>query len=130
MAGRILIYYGLPEIGNRVDPVIGLLLALYMVFAGIRLIRRNFRSLMDLPLTEKEQLCVLNVLASFYDHYEGIGTIYSRTSGNEKFVELELLFPADKTLKDIQGLAKTMEKDLVRKLPGLKFRIIPVTPAQ
>ena len=126
----ILIHFGLPAIGNRVDPATGLSLAVYMVFAGTRLVWHNFRSLMDLPLKENEQLRVMRVLAAHYDDYEDVGTIYTRTSGKENFVELELFFPADRTLGDIQALEKTMKQTLVRELPGLTFRIIPVTPAR
>ncbi len=130
IAAWTLIHFGLPAIGNRVDPVTGLALALYMVFSGTRLVWRNFRSLMDLPLTENEQLHVMRVLAVYYDDYEGVGTVYTRRSGKENFVELELFFSADRTLGDIQALEKAMKQALVRELPELKFRIIPVTPAR
>lgn len=130
MIGWALIYFGLPAIGNCVDPAIGLLLAIYIVIAGARLVWHNFRSLMDLPLTENEQLRVMKILAAYYDDYEGVGTIYTRTSGKEKCVELELFFPADRTLGDIQALDKAMEQSLVKELPGLKFRVIPLTLAR
>lgn len=125
IVGWTLIIFGFPDIGNRIDPAIGLVMALYMIGTGAGLVWHNFRSLMDLPLTEDEQLQVIKVLTTFYDRYDGIGIIYTRTSGNEKFVELELFFPAEKTLGDIQGLQSGMEQALATELPGLRFRIIP-----
>lgn len=130
IVGWALIYLGLPAIGNCVDPAIGLSLAIYMIFAGTRLVWHNFRSLMDLPLTENEQLCVLKVLSAYYDRYEGVGTIYTRTSGKERFVELELFFSENRTLGDIYMLQKDMEQSLIKKLPGLRFRINPVMSSQ
>ncbi|HPC86258.1 MAG TPA: cation transporter [Smithellaceae bacterium] len=125
LTGWALIRSGLPEIGNRVDPAIALVMSLYMIIAGSVLVWDNFRSLMDLPLTEDEQLHVMKVLATFYDNYDGIGTIYTRTSGKEQFVELELFFPASITLEEIRALQEEMEKALAGELPGLRFRIIP-----
>ncbi len=56
----------LEPVSNRVNPATGLSLALYMVFSGVRLVWNNFRSLMDLSLTENEQLCMMRVLAAHY----------------------------------------------------------------
>jgi cation diffusion facilitator family transporter len=128
-AGWALVHFGLTGIGNRVDPAIGLSLALYMMWAGAGLVWRNFRALMDMPLTESEQLLVMKVLVTHYDDYEAIGTIFTRTSGKARFVELELLFPAGRTLGEVKTLAMAMERDLAKEIPGLNFRIIPVAAA-
>lgn len=124
--GWVLVQSGLIHLGNRVDPIIGLAISLYMVWVGVTLVRRNFRALMDLPLPEEEQLRVMKVLAGHYRDYESIGTVYSRASGKLRFVEIELGFPADRALGEIEELSKDMERALAEELPGLTFRIIPV----
>jgi divalent metal cation (Fe/Co/Zn/Cd) transporter len=98
---------------------------MYLAFAGIRLVRQNFLSLVDMPLPEDERLRVLRVLAAFFHDYDGLGTIYTRTSGRERIVELELFFPPDKALAEIHALQAEMEEALSRELPGFRFRIIP-----
>jgi len=96
------------------------------VWSGVWLVRRNFRALVDLPLPEAEQLRVMQVLAAHYAGYDGIGTVYTRASGKRQFVEIELGFAGESTLRQIEDLSEAMEEELARELPGLTFRIIPV----
>lgn len=124
--GWVFVNQGIVAVGNRVDPVIGLAISLYMVWVGVSLVRRNFRALMDLPLPEDEQLRIMKVLARHYAEYETIGTVYSRASGKLRFVEIELVFAGDRTLAQIDALGDEMERGLADELPGLTFRIIPI----
>jgi ferrous-iron efflux pump FieF len=126
-AGLLLVRMGLAEPGERVDPLVALCVSGYMVWAGTFLVRRNFRALMDLPLPEAEQMRVMKVLAAHYADYEGIGTLYSRSSGKRRFVEIELTFPGTRTLAEITALAARMEGALTTELPELTFRVIPVS---
>lgn len=128
IVGGSLVHFGYPETGYLVDPGIGLLLALYMVYASSKLVWQNFRSLVDLPLSDREQLLVLGVLAAYYEQYDGVGAMYSRSSGNRKYVEVELAFPADKPLGEILSMSSRMEHDLETQMNGLTFRIIPIKP--
>jgi len=127
--GWLLVHQGHVAAGDRVDPLIGLTISVYMVWVGVSLVRRNFRALMDLPLPEDEQLLIMKVLAGHYRDYDSIGTLYSRASGKLHFVEIELVFPADRTLGEIEALSDHMEHALAEELPGLTFRIIPVGAA-
>ncbi|MCX6926106.1 MAG: cation transporter [Verrucomicrobia bacterium] len=125
-SGWLLIHLGLPEIGNRIDPAIGLMLAAYMVWVGAGLVWNNFRALMDLPLSEEEQLRIIKILAAHYADYENLGNIFTRSSGKVRYVELELMFPAGRTIGEIQALSAVMARELAEELPGLNFKIIPV----
>ena len=116
----------LPAIGHRIDPLVALAIALYMVWIGATLVWQNFKALMDLPLPEAQQLEILRVLARHFHHYDTIGTIFSRSSGNRRFVEIELGFAGGQTIAHIQNLSRGMEKDLATEVPGLTFRIIPM----
>jgi ferrous-iron efflux pump FieF len=127
--GWLLVHQGLVTMGDRVDPLIGLTISLYMVWVGASLVRRNFRALMDLPLPESEQMRVMKVLARHYADYDTIGTLYTRASGKLRFVEIELVFPGERTLDEIDALSTAMEEALAAEMPGLTFRIIPVGAA-
>ena len=126
VVGWALVGSGWPGLGDRVDPLVGLAISLYMVWVGVWLVRRNFRSLMDLPLPEDEQIRVMKVLARHYAEFEAIGTVYSRTSGSARFVEIELSFPDEMRLSEIDRLSARMKDELGAELPGLRFRIIAV----
>ena len=69
-----------------------LLLACFMLYTGIRQILNNFKILMDLLLPEVEQLMIMRVLANEFESYENVGNIYSRRSGRQRFIDIELLY--------------------------------------
>jgi ferrous-iron efflux pump FieF len=122
----LLIELGVPAVGDRIDPAVALAISAYMIVVGIDLVRRNFRALMDLPLSEHEQMTILRVLAHHYADYDVVGTVYSRASGKRRFVEIELGFDGERTVEHVHVLSRHMEQDLAAEVPGLHFRIVPV----
>jgi len=119
-------YYGL---GLRVDPLLAIIIAGFLLQNSIILVVRNFRSLVDLPLPEADQMKILQALVKRHESFENIGTIYSRSSGKTRIIELELVFPGEISLKAIDSLRRTMEADLSSSFPDLSFRIIPLQRA-
>lgn len=126
VAGTLLAGSSLGAVGNRIDPTVALVMACYMVWVGVELVRNNFRALMDLPLPEEHQLSVTRVLAEHYADYDSVGTLYTRSSGNRRFVEVELGFDGERTVEHVHRLSRHMEQDLAERVPGLRFRIVPV----
>jgi cation diffusion facilitator family transporter len=129
LLASLLLRWGSTELGLRADPLLAIIIASLLLQNSIVLVIRNFRSLVDLPLPEADQLKILQALARHHEHYENIGTIYSRSSGKTRFIELELVFPAEISLEAIEILRKTMETDLSRSFRDLSFRIIPLQRA-
>jgi divalent metal cation (Fe/Co/Zn/Cd) transporter len=124
-AGGLLVRGGLAGAGERMDSVIALAISVYMLWVGVVLVRRNFSALMDLPLPEGDQLKIMKVLADHFADYGEIGNISTRSSGKTRFVEMELGFPADRSLGEITALSREMEAALATVLPDLVFRIVP-----
>jgi ferrous-iron efflux pump FieF len=126
VVGTLLVGTSLGAVGDRIDPAVALVMAAYMVWVGVDLVRNNFRALMDLPLPEEHQLHITRVLATHYADYDSVGTLYTRTSGNRRFVEVELGFDGERSVEHVHRLSRHMERDLAEQVPGLRFRIVPV----
>jgi len=107
------------------DMVIAVLIALYLLYNGCRLIIRNVRSLIDLPLEEKFQYKILECLTKEFEMYAGIGTVYSRMSGTKRLVQIELHFNKDTTIKEIEDLRQRIEKRLRAHDENVVFHLIP-----
>lgn len=129
LLGWVLVKCDLSAIGNRIDPLISLVIAFYMIWAGFSQVRQNFSALMDLPLSENEQLAIMRVLARHFDDYDTVGSLYSRASGKRRFVEIELGFNEMHSIRHVDQLGRKMELDLGAELPDLTFRIVPVCEA-
>jgi cation diffusion facilitator family transporter len=130
VVGTLLAGSSLLAVGDRIDPAVAFVMACYMVWVGVDLVRHNFRALMDLPLPEEHQLSITRVLADHYADYDSVGTLYTRTSGNRRFVEVELGFDGERSVEHVHLLSRHMERDLAEQVPGLRFRIVPVWGAE
>ena len=130
VVGSVLVSFGVPGLGDRIDPIVALIMACYMIWVGVDLVKNNFRALMDLPLPEEHQLTITRVLAAHYADYDSVGTLYTRSSGNRRFVEVELGFDGERSVEHVHVLSRHMERDLAAEVPGLRFRIVPVWGAE
>ena len=124
--GWLLMHNGQPALGNRIDPAVTLVLALYALWSGISLVRHSFRPLMDLPLPETDLLKIMKVLAAHYTEYDDIEGLYTRASGRKRFVDVEIVFPGGSTLSQIDALSSQMERELAAAMPGLVFEVRPL----
>jgi divalent metal cation (Fe/Co/Zn/Cd) transporter len=113
--------------GILIDPAFAAILATYMLVNAVILIKNNFRSLMDMPLVESDQLKILNVLSSHYDSYENLGNIYTRTCGNTRIIEIELHFKPNTSLETINLLAERLRAQFETLFADFDFRLLPVT---
>lgn len=125
LIGYVLSSAGLGILSLRVDPVLSVILSIYMLWVGLPLIIENFRSLIDLPLHENDMLKIMKVVAGFYQSYSGLGMIYSRRSGKKKIIEVELFFDRSVTLTEISRIERSMAREINQIIPGAHFRLLP-----
>ena len=130
LAGVIFCFWmfstGRSWIGNVVDLIIALAVVGYMCYCAIGLLVRNFRSLIDMPLPETDQLKILYALTADFDAYEGIGNIYSQLSGSARMIQIELYFERSVTVEEIEQLRSRIEERLRVHYNNLLFHLIPL----
>lgn len=125
LLGYLLSIAQLDFLSIRVDPILSAILSLYMIKVGLPLIIENFRSLVDLPLPEKDMLKILKVAAEFYEEYSGFGMLYSRQSGKQKIIEMELFFDPGVSLDKLSKIDDHMAMRIDQAIPDVRFRLIP-----
>ena len=109
-----------------VDATAAVGIASYWLYSAVRLVNDNFRVLSDFPLKESDQLKILRTLVNENENYVNIGNIYTRLSGNTRFIEIELYLPNDAKLEEIMTMRDRMEKQLTEHFPDLHFSLIPL----
>jgi len=118
-------HYG--RLGIMIDLTLAAVLATYMMVNAVILIKKNFRSLIDLPLAESDQLKIMKVLTGHYDFFDNLGVIYTRTCGNTKIIEIELYFKRNTSIEEIDLLAERLGADFDTLFADFDFRLIPKT---
>jgi divalent metal cation (Fe/Co/Zn/Cd) transporter len=113
-------------LARTIDIVLSVIVAAYWIFNSLKVMKENFEALIDLPLKEADQLLILKILAEQFNQYEEIGYIYSRISGRQKIIEIELNFSKSRNLSEIAGLQEAMKNGLEQHFSDVKFNLIPV----
>jgi len=124
LAGFLFSLARLDFLSIRVDPVLSVILSLYMIRVGLPLVIDNIRALMDLPLPEQDMLKILKVASEFYSEYSGFGMLYTRQSGKQKFIEMELHFEPGMSLEKIIQMEAQMAERINLSIPDVQFRLI------
>lgn len=100
------------------DPVIAILVAVNIIFTGIKLIKRSVSGLMDEALPGEE----LSVLKEILDRYGNSGisyhSLYTRKAASKRFVSLHLVMPGEWQIEKGHEVTKSIESEIAGIFPG------------
>lgn len=114
------------EVAIGVDLLIAIIVSVYMFYCAIGLLVRNFQSLIDMPLPERDQYQIIHALVDNFDTYEGIGIIYTQLSGSTRIIQIELHVDPDMSAADLEALRHRIEGRLRGQFSRLLFHLIPL----
>lgn len=100
------------------DPVIALIVAANIVWAGIRLLRETGSGLLDTALPESDQQIIAAVLAPYQEKGILFHALRTRVAGARRFVNLHVLVPGEWTVQRGHNLCEEIESAISRALPG------------
>ena len=109
-----------------IDPILSIIVALYMLYKGIRMTIGSFKVMVDFPLGEEDQLKIMGVIGQKYERYEDIGNIYTRISGERRFIEMELYFSRKTSLAEIINLREEIKSQLKKYFRNIHFTLVPL----
>ncbi|OKH52909.1 cation-efflux pump [Calothrix sp. HK-06] len=100
------------------DPIIALVVAVNIVWAGLRLLRETGSGLLDAALPKED----MDVIKSILDKYERQGiqfhALRTRLAGTRRFVEFHVLVPGAWTVLQGHDLCEAIELAIIQALPG------------
>ncbi|MCL4869211.1 MAG: cation diffusion facilitator family transporter [Anaerolineae bacterium] len=94
------------------DPIIALLVALNIVWAGIRIVRQSVSGLMDAALPDNEQELIRQVLAPYIATGLEYHALRTRQAGARRFVSLHILVPGHWTVQQGHQVVEQIEADI------------------
>jgi len=95
------------------DPIIGLIVALNIIWTGFQLIKRSALGLMDTAVTPETSEIIVKVLDD-YVSAQGIDyhALRTRQSGARKFISVHILVPDEWTVQKGHELTEQIENDI------------------
>ena len=98
------------------DPIIAILVALFIIQTGIRIIINACRDLMDTKLSADEERMILEILELHKDRFLEFHEMRTRRSGSEKHIDLHLVVPKSMSVKDGHSLVDHIETEIKEKI--------------
>ncbi|MFB2877647.1 cation diffusion facilitator family transporter [Floridanema aerugineum] len=99
------------------DPLIALVVAINIVWAGMKLLRETGSGLLDAGLPKEEQQIIRNILTN-YDQNIQFHALRTRVAGARRFVSFHVLVPGEWTVKRGHALCEEIELTIINALPG------------
>lgn len=94
------------------DPLIALLVAAQIVYAGIKLVRQSVLGLMDTSLPPQELNQIVTILDSYRHRSIQYHALRTRQSGAQRFISVHIQVPGAWTVQQGHMLLETIERDL------------------
>jgi cation diffusion facilitator family transporter len=97
---------------QRLDPVVALLVAANIVWAGAGIVRRSVGGLMDTALSAADLAGVRKVFQAYEETGVQFHALRTRQAGARKFVSVHVLVPGDWTVQRGHELLERIEDDI------------------
>jgi cation diffusion facilitator family transporter len=113
-----------------IDPAVALLVAAGIVIAGVRLLRRASRALIDEALPAEDLNTIRDSIREVGAPRGVVGfhKLRSRSAGARRYIDVHLQFAAGTTLEDAHGAAHALTDEIGKRLDGADV-LIHIEPA-
>lgn len=100
------------------DPLMGIAVAISIVYTGTKLIARSTDGLMDTKISEKELIIIKQILDRYKEKGMDYHALYTRRAASKSFIAFHLLLPNDLTILKAHDFSKMIEKEIAAELPS------------
>jgi cation diffusion facilitator family transporter len=102
-----------------IDPILAIVVALNILWAGFQLIRRSVQGLMDAALPEEEQKAIEDVMKIYREKGVHFHALRTRQAAARRFISVHMLVPGNWTVHDAHHIAEDFEADIRAALGGV-----------
>ena len=99
------------------DPIIAMLVALNIIWAGVQLVRRSVSGLMDTALPAPDRAIIVGILDGYRIQGIEYHALRTRDAGARRFVSFHVLVPGDWSVQQGHHLVETMAAAVAAALP-------------
>lgn len=112
-----------PPSWQILDPVLGFIMAVNIVWTGISLVRRSVAGLMDEGLPPREVDAIVGAIGQVVGEGTQYHALRTRRAGTVRFVDFHLLVPGSMTVQHSHDLCCSVEERIRAALPGAQITI-------
>lgn len=114
---------------KMIDPVIGLVVAAFIIYAAYDITRRSTEGLLDISLPDHEIKAIEKVMNAHSKDFVNFHRLRARRTGSERQIDLHVTVPRLLSVKEGHDLASHLEYEIRKELPGSVI-IIHIEPCK
>ena len=108
---------------NIIDPIIAIVVALYVLKTGYDVARESITELVDVRLPEEEEETIVACITEHLGQLAGFHKIRTRKAGNQRFVDFHLQIPRNTSVEEAHRMCDHLEEDIESRLPNSSVTI-------
>jgi len=101
---------------NILDPIIALLVALFILKVAYDVLRRSFGGLIDIRLSEAEENIIRLSIMEHVGELVSFHELRTRKAGSQRYIDLHLVMPKKASLEEAHRMCDHLEQDIGDKL--------------
>jgi len=122
IAQAVAVFAALAMVGltgrNLFDPLVALLLAVYILWTAFRIFQTALVQIMDVSLPARELDTIEDCVLRFRPQIAGYHHLRTRRSGRERYIELHVVVDPRKSVEEVHDICDRIEEEVVRRLPS------------
>ncbi|MDX8044802.1 cation diffusion facilitator family transporter [Gracilibacillus sp. S3-1-1] len=95
-----------------IDPLIGIALAIYIMFEAGKLMKEAFPPLLDSSLSFSEVQDILQIIYAHEQEYLEIHDFKTRRAGPDVYIEFHMVVPSEETIGTVHALCDKIEQEI------------------
>lgn len=108
---------------DYLDPVVAILVALFILKEAFDLLKSAFNPLLDVPLSKEDIDIIKSNINKYSPIFCNFHNFKTRKSGRMRYIDLHLVFPEDMTIKDAHDICDKIENDIEETLNHTEIMI-------
>lgn len=112
------------------DPLVAIVVALNIVWTGVRLVSRSVSGLMDAALPDTEQSLIQDVIEKYSEKGVSFHALRTRQAAARRFISVHMLVPGKWTVHDAHHVAEDFEADIREALGGVATVFTHIEPVE
>ncbi len=98
------------------DPIIALLVALFILKVAYDVLTRSFGRLIDVKLSEAEENIIRSSIMECAGEVVGFHELRTRKAGSQRYIDLHLVMPKNASVEEAHRLCDELERDIKARL--------------
>ncbi len=98
------------------DPIVALLVALFILKVGYDILRKSFGGLVDVRLPEEEEAEIKSCIMEHYSELVSFHALRTRKAGSWRYIDLHLVMPKNASVEEAHRMCDHLEQDIENRL--------------